>query len=109
MSEKLPERIFVKPRRFPLDDQGCIWEYSLFGLGWNNLPEEKRYGEVTNHYGDTLDEFRTRRWINVYFPALNHIETCSPACRGSQSSSGTSDDGITGTTDGGSRAVDNLN
>jgi hypothetical protein len=57
--------IHVLPRREVLDDKGCVWESSLHGRGWNDLPEEKKVGRVVAAYGEAL--------VDVYFEAIDYV------------------------------------
>jgi len=61
----MPEKLKVKPRKFPLDGKGTWWELHLAERGWNNLPEADRIG----YMNDTFD---------VFFPALNITENVFP-------------------------------
>jgi len=59
----------VRPVNYPLRGDSTIWESYLMQKGWNNLPEDQRYGLVTDFWQIRgKPEFKL---VSVYFPAVD--------------------------------------
>lgn len=54
----------VRPSKDKLTSSGAWWEYFLYEDGWNELPDENKYGIVVLKLGNTYD---------VYFESLKHL------------------------------------
>jgi len=54
------DEIRVRPIKSPLTDSGTVWESQLWKRGWNELPEEQKFGIVKRGWEDYC--------IEVYFP-----------------------------------------
>ncbi len=59
----------VMPVRDVLDGKGCIWEYTLFLKGWNDLPENDKPGIVKGFF--ELSEMQESVVIDVYWPGVD--------------------------------------
>lgn len=55
----------VTPKNKILDDKSTVWEYALQCMGWNDLPDEEKFGELMERWSDG--------GISVYWPAFDCV------------------------------------
>jgi hypothetical protein len=64
----IKQEILVIPKKKMLDGKGCVWEYLLAATGYNDLPDDKKIGKVTEMWkieGDAVV-------CTVEWPGANH-------------------------------------
>lgn len=65
---KKTTEIRVIPAKKVLSGTGSVWEYLLFGKGWNELDEKDKYGILVGRYKLKDDGYIV---YDVYFPKLD--------------------------------------